>query len=58
MLKPTNDARLSRGPFETHSDRLDLRALLSEYPQEPEPLRHPSAWLGGGDADLPDPVAL
>jgi hypothetical protein len=55
-MQPTNADRVNRGPFEDHADRLDLRALLSGYPQEPDPLRHPSAWLGGGDANLPNPL--
>jgi len=36
-MQPTNDARLVRGPFETHADRLDLRVLLSERSEEPIP---------------------
>jgi hypothetical protein len=54
-MQPTNVARENRGPFETHSDRLDLRVLLSERSEEPDLLSHPAAWLGGGDADLPNP---
>ena len=45
------------GPFESHADRLDLRALLEERAEAVDPLRHPSAWfLGGGDSDLPEPA--
>jgi hypothetical protein len=51
-MQPTNDARLVRGPFETHADRLDLRVLVSERAEEPDPLRHPSAWVAG-DTDSP-----
>jgi hypothetical protein len=55
-VKPTSGIRSTRGPFETHEDRLDLRALLAERSEQPDPLSHPSAWLGGGDADLPNPL--
>jgi hypothetical protein len=54
-MQPTNVARVNRGPFEDHADRLDLRVLLSEHPQESDPLRHPSAWFDAGGAALPDP---
>jgi hypothetical protein len=58
MAKPTNDARVSRGPFEDSAfDRFDVRVLLPERP-DIDPLRHPSGWFDAGGADLPDPVAL
>ena len=58
-MKPTNDLHLSGGSvFETHSDRLDLRVLLSERSEAAEPLRHPSAWFDAGGADLPNPLVL
>jgi hypothetical protein len=55
MRESTVCTPAGRGSFESHADRLDLRSLLAERAEEPDPLRHPSAWLGGGDADLPDP---
>jgi hypothetical protein len=47
-MQPTIVARVNRGPFEDHADRLDLRALLSERSELADPLHHPSAWPAAG----------
>jgi hypothetical protein len=56
VKQPTNDAGVGSGSFEGSAfDRVDIRVLLPERP-DVDPMRHPSAWLSGGDADLPDPL--